>query len=142
MKEQSGYYVFYEKNPQMQEFVLGESKNESVDEQYEDVVTEAIRETVSKSTHKAAGSKPAMFVMMMAIAVMFVIGGNYMFESFAKINNLETAVDVLQSYVETTYSSEMIRRKLQLSRRLLLEKTVTKQVKKIMKFQIILRDRM
>ena len=28
------------------------------------------------------------------------------FESFAKINNLETAVDVLQSYVETTYSSE------------------------------------
>ena len=29
-----------------------------------------------------------------------------MFESFAKINNLETAVDVLQSYVETTYSSE------------------------------------
>ena len=90
----------------MQEFVLGESKNESVDEQYEDVVTEAIRETVSKSTHKAAGSKPAMFVMMMAIAVMFVIGGNYMFESFAKINNLETAVDVLQSYVETTYSSE------------------------------------
>lgn len=106
LKEQSGYYVFYEKNPQMQEFVLGESKNESVDEQYEDVVTEAIRETVSKSTHKAAGSKPAMFVMMMAIAVMFVIGGNYMFESFAKINNLETAVDVLQSYVETTYSSE------------------------------------
>ena len=32
LKEQSGYYVFYEKNPQMQEFVLGESKNESVDE--------------------------------------------------------------------------------------------------------------
>ncbi len=106
LKEQSGYYVFYEKNPQMQEFVLGESKNESVDEQYEDVVTEAIRETVSKNTHKAAASKPAMCAMMMAIAVMFVIGGNYMFESFAKINNLETAVDVLQSYVETTYSNE------------------------------------
>ena len=106
LKEQRGYYVFYEKNPQMQEFVLGESKNESVDEQYEDVVTEAIRETVSKNTHKTAGSKTAMFAMTMAIAVMFVIGGNYMFESFAKINNLETAVDVLQGYVETTYSSE------------------------------------
>lgn len=103
LKEQSGYYVYYEKNPQMQEFVLGENKNESVDEPYEDVVTEAIRETVGKNTQKTTGSKPAIFIMTMAIAVMFVIGGNYMFESFAKINNLETAVDVLQGYVETTY---------------------------------------
>lgn len=106
LKEQSGYYVYYEKNPQMQEFVLSESKNESVDEQYEDVVTEAIRETVNKNTQKPTGAKPAMFVMMMAIAVMFVIGGNYMFESFSKINNLETAVDVLQGYVETTYEKK------------------------------------
>ena len=65
-----------------------------------------------------------------------------MFESFAKINNLETAVDVLQSYVETTYSSENGKTETAISRRLLLEKTVTKQVKKIMKFQIILKDRM
>lgn len=106
LKEQSGYYVYYEKNPQMQEFVLGENKNESVDEQYEDIVTEAIRETVNKNVQKPTGSKSAMFVMMMAIAVMFVIGGNYMLESFAKINNLETAVDVLQGYVETTYEKK------------------------------------
>lgn len=106
LKEQSGYYVYYEKNPQMQEFVLSENKTESVDEQYEDVVTDAIRETVNKNTKKETGVKPAFFVMTMAMAVMFVIGGNYMFESFAKINSLETAVDVLQGYVETGYKKD------------------------------------
>ena len=31
LKEQTGYYIYYEKNPQMQDFVLGENQNESVD---------------------------------------------------------------------------------------------------------------
>ena len=39
LKEQTGYYVYYEKNPQMQDFVLGENQNESVDREYDDVVT-------------------------------------------------------------------------------------------------------
>lgn len=106
IKEEKGYYVYYEKNPQMQEFVLGENENKSVDEPYEDTVTEAIRETVNKNEHKQTGNKTVMCMMTMAIAVMFVVGGNYMLESFSKINSLENSVDVLQGYVETTYGNE------------------------------------
>lgn len=105
LKEEKGYYVYYEKNPQMQEFVLGENENESVDDTYEDTVTEAIRETVNKNEQKTNSGKTVMCMMTMAIAVMFVVGGNYMLESFSKINSLENSVDVLQGYVETTYGN-------------------------------------
>ena len=106
LKEQSGYYVFYEKNPQMQDFVLGENQNESVDREYDDVVTEVIRDRVNKNEKKDSVSKTAIAALTMAIAFMFVIGGNYMIESVSKINSLEDSVDVLQGYVKTTYGDD------------------------------------
>ncbi len=106
LKEQTGYYVYYEKNPQMQDFVLGENQNESVDSEYEDVVTEVIRDTVNKNEKKDSVPKTAIAALTMAIAFMFIIGGNYMIESVSKINSLEDSVDVLQGYVKTTYGDD------------------------------------
>lgn len=103
---QSGYYIYYEKNPQMQDFVLGENQNESVDREYDDVVTEVIRDRVNKNEKKDSVSKTAIAALTMAIAFMFVIGGNYMIESVSKINSLEDSVDVLQGYVKTTYGDD------------------------------------
>lgn len=111
LKEQTGYYVYYEKNPQMQDFVLGENQNESVDSEYEDVVTEVIRDTVNKNEKKDSVPKTAIVALTMAIAFMFVIGGNYMIESVSKINSLEDSVDVLQGYVKTTYGDDDDNRK-------------------------------
>ena len=106
LKEQTGYYIYYEKNPQMQNFVLGENQNESVDREYDDVVTEVIRDRVNKNEKKDSVSKTAIAALTMAIAFMFVIGGNYMIESVSKINSLEDSVDVLQGYVKTTYGDD------------------------------------
>ena len=106
LKEQTGYYIYYEKNPQMQDFVLGENQNESVDREYDDVVTEVIRDRVNKNEKKDSVSKTAIAALTMAIAFMFVIGGNYMIESVSKINSLEDSVDVLQGYVKTTYGDD------------------------------------
>ena len=90
----------------MQDFVLGENQNESVDREYDDVVTEVIRDRVNKNEKKDSVSKTAIAALTMAIAFMFVIGGNYMIESVSKINSLEDSVDVLQGYVKTTYGDD------------------------------------
>lgn len=68
----------------MQDFVLGENQNESVDREYDDVVTEVIRDRVNKNEKKDSVSKTAIAALTMAIAFMFVIGGNYMIESVSK----------------------------------------------------------
>ena len=75
----------------MQDFVLGENQNESVDREYDDVVTEVIRDRVNKNEKKDSVSKTAIAALTMAIAFMFVIGGNYRIESVSKINSLEDA---------------------------------------------------
>ena len=72
----------------MQNFVLGENQNESVDREYDDVVTEVIRDRVNKNEKKDSVSKTAIAALTMAIAFMFVIGGNYMIESVSKIISL------------------------------------------------------
>ena len=61
-----------------------------------------IRDRVNKNEKKDSVSKTAIAALTMAIAFMFVIGGNYMVESVSKINSLEDRVDVLQGYVKTT----------------------------------------
>ena len=53
LKEMSGYYVYFEKNPQMQNFMLDDSKEpESIDGDYEDTVTVSMRHVIEEKEER------------------------------------------------------------------------------------------
>lgn len=70
-EELSGYYIYFAKNPQMQEYMLREQKEISGEADYEDEVTDAIRSTIRQ---KKTRQERMQMVAWSAGVILFFIG--------------------------------------------------------------------
>ena len=100
LKEMPGYYIYFEKNPQMQDYILGEQTSESIDGDYQDTVTSSIRHVIEEKVEK----KQKIWQMLTyfgaaAAAIAIILGINMMMESTARIKEMEQTVASLSQYV-------------------------------------------
>lgn len=101
VKEQSGYYIYFEKNPQMQDFMLDKQpKVESIDADYQDKVTDTMRHVIEEKEEDRQ-RKWQMFsycgAVLAGVAILF--GVHMMMDSTERIRNMEETVDALSEYV-------------------------------------------
>lgn len=100
LAEQPGFVAYYEKNPQMQEYMLkGKNKN-SIESSYQDNVTENMRSVIrEKEDKKVIETKHINYIMAATMFIMLIIGAGLLYRSMDKIRTLETAVSMVEGYM-------------------------------------------
>ncbi len=100
LKEIPGYYIYFERNPQMQDYMLGEQSPESIDVDYKDTVTSSIRHVMEEKAERKQQLWRAVTYCGVAAAVIAIIFGvNMMIESTSRIREMEKTVEKLSVYV-------------------------------------------
>lgn len=100
LKEMSGYYVYFEKNPQMQNFMLDDSKEpESIDGDYEDTVTVSMRHVIEEKEERKKNLQLLAYCGVVAAGIALLFGVHTMLDSTARIQKMEQTVDTLTKYV-------------------------------------------
>lgn len=100
LKEMSGYYVYFEKNPQMQNFMLDDSKEpESIDGDYEDTVTVSMRHVIEEKEERKKNLQLLAYCGAVAAGIALLFGVHIMLDSTARIQKMEQTVDTLTEYV-------------------------------------------
>lgn len=111
LRRRDGYYVYYEKNPQMQEYMM-QGKNDKeplseIDPQMA-VVTNYRARTAEKNRKSGKGFHAFVYVASLALLVAVSAMGVNMMSSAGKINRLEEAVSYLQTD-QTSIESETVK---------------------------------
>ena len=100
LKEMSGYYVYFEKNPQMQNFMLDDSKDpEIIDGDYEDTVTVSMRHVIEEKEERKKNLQLLAYCGAVAAGIALLFGVHTMLDSTARIQKMEQTVDTLTEYV-------------------------------------------
>ena len=104
----SGYYVYYEKNEQMQEYMVEQTPSESVDKQNEDRVTSNYRLLVQEKqdTHTKKKLSGAVYTACTCLVIAVLAAGTLLVQDYDRMQQLESqvhqlAVSVLKPNSET-----------------------------------------
>lgn len=104
----SGYYVYYEKNEQMQEYMVEQSPSESVDEQNVDRVTSNYRLLVQEKqdTHTKKKWSGTLYTACTCLVIAILVAGTVWVRDYDRMQQLESqvhqlAVSVLKQDTET-----------------------------------------
>ncbi len=102
LKEQEGFIVYYEKNPQMQDYMLKTNENKSEEALYQDKVTKNMRHViVEKEEKKRIHTKYAAYGAGVAILMIMLIGGNMLVDSVDKLQKMEKSLNSVQGYIKS-----------------------------------------
>ncbi len=100
LRRRDGYYVYYEKNPQMQEYMMqGKTEREQkpeVDPQ-QSVVTSYRAITAENSKKSGKGFRAFVYVASLALLVAVSAMGVNMMSNIGKINKLEETISFLET---------------------------------------------
>ena len=99
LKEMSGYYVYFEKNPQMQNFMLDSTEPESIDGDYKDTVTVSMRHVIEEKEEHKKNMQLLAYCGAVAAGIALLFGVHTMLDSTARIRKMEQTVDTLTEYV-------------------------------------------
>lgn len=110
LKEQDGYYIYYEKNEEMQNYMVSQKDSPSEEAEYEDKATKEIRRVIAekkgdKSSRKytpkgilyAAGTLTAAVVLVMGSAVLV---------NNSRMRGMEETLDVISHSLSEKISAE------------------------------------
>jgi len=99
--EQPGFVVYYEKNPQMQDYMLkgkGKRSNESA---YKDNVTENMRNVIrEKEDTRVVQTKHLGYAAVAVMFIMLLVAANLLYRSMDKIKSLEASVAAVEGYMD------------------------------------------
>lgn len=97
LKKLPGYVVYYEKNPQMQDFMLLGQPKKSFEASYQDKVTANVRSVIHRNDVQRDTKKMAMYSVGVFLAVLALLGANLLVQSTKKIDNLEKTIETLSN---------------------------------------------
>jgi len=97
LKELPGYVIYYEKNPQMQDFMLLGQPKKSFESTYQDKVTANVRAVIHRNGVQRDTKKLAMYSVSVFLAVLALLGANLLVQSTKKIDTLEKTIETLSN---------------------------------------------
>lgn len=112
LRRRDGYYVYYEKNPQMQEYMMQGKDEKEVHSEIDPqkaVVTNYRAITAEKRRKSGRGFQVFVYVASLALLVAVSAMGVNMMSSVGKIHRLEEAVSYLQTDKTSVESDTVIR---------------------------------
>lgn len=102
LQEMSGYVIYYDKNPQMQDYMLGDKPKKSFEAEYQDSVTSTVREVIHRKEETEETKKFAGYTIAAAMILLAVFGANLLLQSTKKIDSLEKTLETLSNAAVST----------------------------------------
>lgn len=99
LKEMTGYVVYFERNPQMQEYMLRGQQEQSFESAYEDRVTHSMRHVIQEKGKQKERMQYLAYGAGFVVLLLVLFGGNLLIESLAKIHTMENTIQALSGYV-------------------------------------------
>lgn len=99
LKEVTGYVVYFERNPQMQEYMLRGQQEHSFESNYEDRVTHSVRHVIQEKGRQKERMQYLAYGAGFVVLLIVLFGGNLLIESLAKIHTMENTIQALSGYV-------------------------------------------
>lgn len=94
-----GYYVYFARNPRMQEYMLRKQQEKeeiaSFEDDYEDEITKSIRGHMKKKEIEQEKLQYLTYSLGMVLMVMFIVSVGIMCKNIAKIQHLEKTVKTM-----------------------------------------------
>ncbi|MEG1459729.1 MAG: hypothetical protein RSJ40_10540, partial [Acetivibrio sp.] len=108
LKKQTGFYIYYEKNEAMQNYMIEKNPDEKVEEKFKDEAMDRVREIIAQK-EPPKNEKKVMNLMYGAstllAAVVLVIGAT-MLDNYDKMKNMEATLNVISDNLEETKEME------------------------------------
>jgi Uncharacterized protein containing LysM domain len=100
--KQDGYYIYYEKNEDMQNYIIDHKKEESIETSYDDKVSREIRAVIQNKKPVEEDSKSATRLMYAAgtlLAVIVLIVGAAMLRNYDQMKNMQETLNYLSKNI-------------------------------------------
>ena len=104
LQKQEGFYIYYEKNEAMQEYMIGKNGGEREELLLEDAAMKRVRETIAAKPHRK-GRTPEqhllqlMYGASMVLAAAVLVIGVTMLDNHDKTESMETTLNVISDKV-------------------------------------------
>ncbi len=106
--KQEGYYIYYEKNEEMQTYIIDHNKPVSSEVEYDDRVSREIRSVIQNKKSVAAQENKSVTRLMYAagtlLAVIILVVGAAMLSNYDQMKNMQKALDSLSRNLEEVES--------------------------------------
>lgn len=108
--KQDGYYIYYEKNEEMQTYMVEHKNIQKGEEKYDDRVTKEIRNVIQNkkpaSQDESKGVTRLMYAAGTLLAVIVLIVGAAMLNNYEQMKNMQDTLNVLtQNFGKDTISN-------------------------------------
>lgn len=97
LTELSGYVIYYEKNPLMQDYMLLGQPKRSFEAAYDDKVTATVRAVVQKNEELKNPKRIAAYSVGILLILLTILGANLLIQSTKKIDSLEKTIATLSN---------------------------------------------
>lgn len=112
IRKKSGYYIYYERNPNMQEYMIRSRQDTPEEVKPEEVRDEALKNyremVLRRSEEKPSGMHSLVYGTGLLVVVAVCVIGITMFNNYEKMKDIEEAVRTLRPAVESTESDLVI----------------------------------
>lgn len=110
---QKGYYIYYEKNEEMQNYMIDNKPKEVLKESYEDIASQKIRHVIQEKKEKKdkkeeKGIIRLTYAVGTLMTVIVLLIASTMLRNYHQMKNLESALNTLTENLETKKESKDI----------------------------------
>lgn len=104
LKKQSGYYIYYDRNEEMQNYMVENKENVSTDDGYVDLATQRIRKVIEtkNDANKQKSMMPLVYTASSLLAVVVLVIGATMVSNYDSMKDAEDSIAVLSDAVTNT----------------------------------------
>lgn len=95
LQELTGYWIYFSKNTQMQEYMLAVSPQRSMEGGYRDDVTQNIRKVIHHKKELHYNKRTAVYGMSALLFFLMLFGAFLLFQSTKRIQNLQQTIETL-----------------------------------------------
>lgn len=108
LKKQSGYYIFYEKNEAMQNYMIEKKPNEKVEEEKQDDAMVKVREIIAQKEPQKSEKKVMnlMYGASTLLAAAVLVIGATMLDNYDKMKNMEQTLNTISDSLEEGQTAE------------------------------------
>lgn len=102
LKKQTGYYIYYEKNEAMQNYMIEKNQGEKVEDTGRDEAMEKVREIVSAKDAPVKDKKVInlMYGASTLLAAVVLVIGATMLDNYDKMKNMEETLNTISNNLE------------------------------------------
>ena len=95
LQELPGYWIYFSRNTQMQEYMLATSPHKSMEGGYQDDVTQNIREVIHQKKELHYNKRNVVYGMSSLLFFLMLLGALLLFQSTKRIQNLQQTIETL-----------------------------------------------